>query len=220
VSKERLLALGTKHQYLKGSVLMREGDRSRHVFVLLDGVVKVTGESPDGRMALLAIRMGGDLVGEFEALDDEPRSSTVTTCGAVVGLLLSQADFLAALRRDSHLQLMVTRSILAKLRASDARRVEFAGNDAQTRLARVLRDLAQRYGNRSGDRVAIQAPVTQAELASLTSVAETTVQKALRRLRVSGIIATGRGSVDILDVNALERVAGGHSDSSDIPLHH
>jgi CRP/FNR family transcriptional regulator, cyclic AMP receptor protein len=207
-SRNQLLRYGTTKQYLTGQVLIREGDTTKFVIVLLDGVVKATSVTFEGKETLLAIRVGGDLIGEFAALDEEPRSSTVSTCGAVVGRVIMQSDFLAALQHDRALAQAVDRSIVGKVRAANARRVDFAGYDAPTRLARVLRELAIRYGNRSGNRAVIAWPLTQPELASLASVAEPTAQKALRKLRESGVIATGYRSLTIVDFGALNRIAG------------
>jgi CRP/FNR family transcriptional regulator, cyclic AMP receptor protein len=207
-SRDRLLSLGTTRQYLAGQVLIREGDTTKFVVALLDGVVKATGLALDGKEALLAIRVGGDIVGEFAALDGEPRSSTITTCGTVVGRVIRQADFLAALNRDDLLAGAVNRAVVAKVRAANERRVEFTGYDAPTRLARVLRELAVRYGERSDNRVVIAWPLTQPELASLAAVAEPTAQKTLRALRERGVIATGYRSLTIVDLDALNRIAG------------
>src|SRR5450755_3188597 len=77
-ARDRLLRLGAMVQYPGPSrILIREGERSRFIAVILDGVVKVTGQVYGGRDALLAIRMGGDVVGEFAAIDEGPRSATV-----------------------------------------------------------------------------------------------------------------------------------------------
>jgi CRP/FNR family transcriptional regulator, cyclic AMP receptor protein len=207
-SLERLLRPGITKQYATGDVIIREGDTSKFVVALLDGVVKATGLTLDGKEALLAIRVGGDIVGEFAALDERSRSSTITTCGAVVGRVMGQADFLAAMRQDVLLGQGVNRAILAKLRDANERRVEFAGYDAPTRLARVLRELAVRYGDHAGNRVVISWPLTQTELASLATVAEPTAQKALRLLREQGVITTGYRSVTVVDFVALDRIAG------------
>jgi CRP/FNR family cyclic AMP-dependent transcriptional regulator len=207
-SLNRLLRTGITKQYLQGQMLVHEGDTTRFVVALLDGVVKATGLTLDGKEALLAIRVGGDLIGEFAALDEQPRSSTITTCGIVVGRVIRQADFLAALGDDSLLAQTVNRSILAKLRAANVRRVEFTGYDAPTRLARVLRELAVRHGERSGNQVVIAWPLTQTELASLAAVAEPTAQKALRVLRERGIVATGYRNLTILNFEGLDRIAG------------
>lgn len=207
-SRDRLLESGTMREYPADRRLITQGDRRAFVVVLLDGVVKATGVSSGGKEVLLAIRVGGDIVGELAALDNRPRSSTVTTCGPVTGCVIMQADFLAVLSRDKSLAQAVNRSVVAKLRAGNERRMEFAGFDAPTRFARVIRELAVAYGERSGNRVTIGWPVTQIELASLASVAEPTAQKALRRLREAGVISTGYRSLTIEDFGELNRVAG------------
>jgi CRP/FNR family transcriptional regulator, cyclic AMP receptor protein len=112
------------------------------------------------------------------------------------------------LRQDNLLAEAVNRAVVAKLRAANARRIEFAGYDAPTRLARVLRALAVQYGDRTGNRVVIPWPLTQPELASLAAVAEPTAQKALRTLRERGVIETGYRSLTILDLDELNRIAG------------
>lgn len=199
---------GTMREYSADHRLVSQGDRSTFVIVLLDGVVKATGVSSAGKEALLAVRVGGDIVGEFAAIDGEPRSSTVTTCGPVTGLIIVRPNFLAAMANDTSLAEAVSRSVVAKMRVGNERRLEFAGFDASTRFARVIRELAVTYGERSGDRVVLNWPVTQSELASLASVAEPTAQKALRRLREAGVITTGYRSLTIENFPELNRIAG------------
>lgn len=208
VSRDRLIGQGTIREYPADHVLIRMGEVTTFVLILLEGIVKATSVTSDGKEVLLAVRVGGDLVGEFAAMDSRPRSSTVTTCGPVVGCVLGQSDFLGMLRRDEALARQVERSVLGKLRFANERRVEFAGYDAQTRVARVLRALAAAYGERSGNKVALNWPLTQTELASLSSVAEPTVQKALRRLREAGVIATGYRNLMIEDFGELNEIAG------------
>ena len=86
--------------------------------------------------------------------------------------------------------------------------MEFAGFDAHTRFARVLRALAVGYGERSGNRISISWPVTQNELASLASIAEPTAQKALRELRKAGVISTGYRTWTVENFSELDRIAG------------
>ena len=208
-SLRNLLGPGRTKQYLAGEMIIREGETTTFVVALLDGVVKATGLTLDGKEALLAIRVGGDIVGEFAAMDGRPRSTTITTCGVVVGRIIRQADFLAALREDESLSNAVNKAILAKVRAANERRVEFTGFDAPTRLARVLREIAVRYGERSGNRVVLAWPLTQTELASLAAVAEPTAQKALRVLRERGVVSTGYRAFTITDFQQLDKIAGG-----------
>ncbi len=207
-ARDQLLRLGTLVQYPGPSrILIRQGEQSRFVFVILDGVVKVTGQANGGRDALLAIRMGGDIVGEFAALDAGPRSATVTTCGALVARIIKSGDFLECLRRDPDISHAVNRSIVAKTRTSNARRLDFSSCDVPTRLARVLYEIAVTYGSRAGNRAVIRWPLTQPELASLAGGAEPTVHRALRELREGGVVSTGYRTITVLDIDKLHRIA-------------
>ena len=207
-ARGRLLAAGSQTRYAAGHVLMREADRTGFVVVLLNGVVKATGHGRDGREILLAVRMGGDLVGEFAGLDGLPRSATATTCGPVVARVVSRGDFLDCLRRDPQIARAVTESTVSKLRSANAYRVDFTGCDAATRVARVLYQIAIN-GQRTGAGSVIQWPITQPELATLCGASEPTVHKTLRKLRESGIITTGYRTIKVEDLAGLDAIALG-----------
>lgn len=206
-SLDRMLSLGTQVRYSADRVLMAESDSSNFVLVLLDGVVKATGQTHDGRDALLAVRVGGDLVGELAAMDGKPRSATVTTCGPVLARVVRRSDFLDCLRTDPAIAQAVNESVVAKLRVANNHRVDFTGCDAATRLARVLHQIALTYGERAGEGAVIRWPITQPELATLSGAAEPTVQKALRRLRETGVVATGYRSIRVKDLALLSSIA-------------
>lgn len=203
-----LLGLGTQKQYPEsGKVLIREGSESTVVYLLLAGSVKVTGATGTGGDALLAVRVGGDAVGELSALNAQPRLATVTTAGRVRALVIKRADFLGALNRDPELALAVARGVSDKLRTATSRRIDFTGCDVITRLARVLLDLAERYGGKTREGRTLGCPLTQGELASLAGAAEPTVQRALRQLKAEGLVATGYRETTVLDMDALRRRA-------------
>ncbi|MGW2488805.1 Crp/Fnr family transcriptional regulator [Streptomyces sp. NPDC001606] len=206
-ARARLLTLGVRARYDPDRILMREADHTDFVLILLDGVVKATGRTQDGRDALLAVRMGGDLVGELAALDGDPRSATVTTCGPVVARMATRAAFLDCLRREPRIADAVNRSVVAKLRSANAHRINFTGCDVGTRLARVLHHLAMTYGERAGAGAVIHWPITQPELATLAGAAEPSVHKALRRLRRAGAVSTGYRTVRVDDLARLHAIA-------------
>ncbi|WTW99564.1 Crp/Fnr family transcriptional regulator [Streptomycetaceae bacterium NBC_01309] len=206
-ARAQLLALGVQVRYPADRVLMRESDPTDFVLVLLDGVVKVTGRTHDNRDALLAVRMGGDLVGEFAALDGGARSATVTTCGPVAARSATRAEFLDCVRRNPQIAQGLNASVVAKLRTATAYRIDFTGCDVATRLARVLHQIAVRYGEPDGTGAVIRWPITQPELAALAGAAEPSVHKALRRLRESGVLSTGYRAIRIDDLAELHRIA-------------
>lgn len=208
-AREVLLTAGGLVRYAPGRVIVREGDKTSFVVVLIDGMVKVTSATRDGQGVLLAIRTGGDLIGEYAALDGLPRSATVTACGPVRARLLNREEFLDCLKRDPRIDEVVKASVVGQLRTSISYRVDFTGLDVATRVARVLCRFAKTYGHPIGASTQIDWPITQQELASLCGAAEPTVQKALRGLRSAGVVSTGYRSVRIEDFAELSHIAFG-----------
>ncbi|MGW4003145.1 Crp/Fnr family transcriptional regulator, partial [Streptomyces nigra] len=123
--------------------------------------------------------------------------SRATTCGPVGTRTVSRSEFLRCLRERPGIAHAVHQSVVAKLRAANAHRVNFVGCDAATRLARVLHHLVMTYGERDGDGAVLRWPITQPELATLAGASEPSVQKALRRLRNDGVITTGYRSIRV-----------------------
>jgi CRP-like cAMP-binding protein len=74
--------------------------------------------------------------------------------------------------------------------------------------ARVARDLVERAGLSGPLRSGIHLIVTHQSLADATGSVREVVARALQNLKHEGIIATGRGSVRVLDPDALTRLAG------------
>ena len=212
--RDRLLATGEDRRYQARQVLMREGEYGDCVLVLVDGLVKAVGAAYEGRDVLLAIRMGGDLVGELAGMDGKPRSATVIACGPVTARRIAAGAFRDFLRREPHIAAAVATSLTGKLRAANSYRVDFAGCDAKTRMTRALYHLAMTYGRPSRDGhpaegTALRLPVTQPELATLCGISDTTGHRALSELSAAGLISTGYGAIMVADVARLRPAAFG-----------
>src|SRR5689334_14717734 len=92
--RQALQARGTVRRFPRGNALAHSGQIGDRVLILLDGHVKLTRVTDDGRDVLLAIRGPGDLVGEQSAIDGLPRSASVVALDAVEALALTPDDFL------------------------------------------------------------------------------------------------------------------------------
>jgi CRP-like cAMP-binding protein len=141
------------------------------------------------------------------ALDGRPRLATVTTAGPVTARVIGRGEFTGLLGRDSDLSVAIASSVADKLRTATSRRVDFAGCDVTTRFARVLLDLAQRYGEQTLEGRRICCPLTQTELATLAGAAEPTVQRTLRQLKAEGIVSIGYRETTVLDMGLLRQRA-------------
>lgn len=201
--RDAFLHAGRFREFQTGQALVFEGDRSTYVHLVVDGFVKVTCAAGGGKTALLAIRAGGDLIGELAGLDDEPRSATVTATGAAVTSYMTQSQFRAFLDAHPATSRAVSTTIAAKLRSATRRRIDFSGLDVRTRLARVLIELADRYGVPTKTGTGIDVYATQSELAGMIGASEVAVNRRLSELRAEGIVDTGHGRITIIDVKLL-----------------
>ncbi len=202
-----MLQIGLYREYASEEIVMREGDTTNFVVLLLNGWVKVTAATENGGFALLAIRHGGDLVGELAGVDSEPRSATVTAAGAVLAKVILAEAFVAFLRRQPDVHQIVTSTIATKLRSATRRRVEFGGCPVAVRVARVILELERAYGGAAGGGRSVGVSLTQPELAALVGAAEPTVHKVLRELRQRNVLDTGYRTVVIHDIGALRLAA-------------
>lgn len=208
VYRDELLRLGTARQYAGGSVLLREGERSTHVLLFLTAVAKVTANLENGQMALLGIRVSGDIVGEMAAIDGGPRSATMTTCGETELRIIHRAEFVAFLRSCPEANIAVSGMISRRLRWANRRRMDFKGYPPRIRLARVLVELAEAYGHTDLDGVILLADLTQNELGAFVGADTDTIGKALRRLRDDDkVIRTRYRKITICDLHALKTLA-------------
>ncbi|MFG2942639.1 Crp/Fnr family transcriptional regulator [Streptomyces sp. NPDC048282] len=200
-----LMGLGHGVAYPAGQITIREADTSDFALLLLGGMVKVTARAQDGREALLAVRMAGDLVGEFAGIDGQPRVGTVTACGRVLARYILRSELLECTKQHPGIGLALSASVVAKLRTATGRIVDFTGCDVLGRLARILHHLAVIYG--PPGRNEVRLPLSQPEMATLVGAAESSIHKALRALRDSGAVVTGYRRVTILDLEHLARIA-------------
>jgi CRP/FNR family cyclic AMP-dependent transcriptional regulator len=199
-----LSGLGRTVVYPPGMVMCVEGDPATHVFVLVNGWVKIVGVTSEGHELTLALRGRGDTVGELAAETTGYRTATIQAVGTVRALLVPYDTFSSFL--DAHdgadraYRRMVTR------RWNDAEsmlRTRSVTSGAQ-RLAALLLELADQHD--SGVRMTMM--LTQDELASLTGASRATVTRALSNWRQRGIIRTGQRDITITDLGALRKIAG------------
>jgi len=180
-------------------VLLRQGDTTQHVHVVLAGCVKIARSETDGSRAILTLRAAGDVVGDLAAVDLQPRLATVTALTTTITRLLTGPQFRRFLTRPAFAVGFATYTV-SRLRTSDAQRAALAVLPVRDRLARALIQL-DRESRRADGQPAIR--LSQAELAELVGASRNAVVTELTALREAGIVATGRREVTIVDPAAL-----------------
>ena len=137
-------------------------------FLIMRGCVKILADSADGRLVLLSVRMPGELIGELAPLDGQARSATGRAAGPVVTRAIGASALNEYLAAHPAADLAVRNRIVARLREATQKRIQ-VNNAAPVprRLAWALCLLGERYGVPVAGGVLIDAPLSQADIASL-----------------------------------------------------
>jgi CRP-like cAMP-binding protein len=203
-----LLRIGTLRRYPSGHRILTLGERSNHLILIVAGSVRVTARAPGGAEVLLAIRIGGDLVGEMAGLVDEPRSADVTTAVSTDVREISLREFGEFQRRHPQATYDLQRALAAKLRFATRRQVDFGGYSVAARVSRVLVDLAVDYGEPGPDEsTVIDLRLRQPDLAAMVGASPRPVERALSELRADAILQTRYRKIVIIDMPELARRA-------------
>jgi CRP-like cAMP-binding protein len=191
-----LIAAGVPVHFLDRQVLFHQGDAGRHVYVLRRGAVKVVRGEPDGEQTILTVRSGGDVLGDFAALDRGPRSATVIALGPVTAQLVTAQQFQAFVNRPS-VAPGFTRYTVDRLHEADVQRGELAMLPVKVRLARTLLRLADESVVR----------MAQQDIARYLGASRNAVVEELSLLRAAGVIDTGRQAIVVRDPERLRLIA-------------
>lgn len=118
VSKLKLIALaGQRLHYAKGDVILRQGDRARAVYVMMEGEAEIF-RSVDGPPVRLAVVGPGALVGEIGIILEQPYSGTIIALTEVTALQIDDLTFLELLKQVPQLSMALIKELSRRLIAT------------------------------------------------------------------------------------------------------
>jgi CRP-like cAMP-binding protein len=123
---ERLAERGVLRRFPASAVLMRQGETSRTMHVILAGRVRVERWLADERVVKLAELGPGDVVGEMGLLDGAPRSATVTAIEDTETLEIHATVLAVVLIENPSVSSALLRVLSRRLRSADELLVEMS----------------------------------------------------------------------------------------------
>ena len=139
--------------------------------IIVDGRVKISIASEDGRERDIALFQSGDCFGEMALLDGSNRSATATAVDATETMVLFRQGFLDLLGENSELIADVNTMLVQRLSNVNQMLGDMVFLDVPTRVAKQLLALAETYAEdaKPGDQIVV--PLGQDELARLVGPA-------------------------------------------------
>jgi CRP/FNR family cyclic AMP-dependent transcriptional regulator len=168
-------------RYGKHQFIVREGDPGDTFFILVKGSVSVCRIAPDGRETILSILKEGDFFGEMSMFDSSLRSASIKTLTEVEVGAIRQADFLILLDRNPRIGRSLVIALSERLRAANALIAATTSQDIRARLASLLLNLGDQFGERVDNGTRITLRLTNQEMANMIGTTRETVNRTLNR---------------------------------------
>ena len=122
--------------YQRGEVIFHEDDPADRMHIIVEGRVKISIASEDGRERDIALFQSGDCFGEMALLDGSNRSATATAVDATETMVLLRQDFLDFLGENPELAADVNALLVQRLRNVNQLLGDMVFLDVPTRVAK------------------------------------------------------------------------------------
>jgi len=187
--RQVLRQVSATRRYAAGEIIFAPERDPDSVFLLQSGLARIYRLSEGGMETTFGYVSDGDVFGEFVAFGDFPRESFAQAVRESAVWKIPGQTFNQVLTSQPRLVFEVARQLAERLKRIEGRVESLACRDVRARVARILLELAADFGHRDDQgRTVIDAPVTQAEIATLVGSTRQSVNASLGDLERAGII--------------------------------
>ncbi|MBS1190469.1 MAG: Cyclic nucleotide-binding:Bacterial regulatory protein, Crp [Rhodocyclaceae bacterium] len=182
---EHLSRVARRRRAERGEFIVREGESTDFLYILLSGRAKVTNSDEEGKEIILAILGPGEFFGEMGLIDESPRSADVVAQEACELLVLGAAEFQRCWRENFPVAKKLMQILVGRLRDADRKIESLALLDVYGRVARLLLEMSE---EQDGRRV-VKRKISKQEMARMIGASREMVTKVMRDLEAGSYIA-------------------------------
>lgn len=193
-------------RYARGEMVFAPTPRPHSVYLLQGGLVRIYRLSEGGGETSFGYVAPGEVFGELPAFGDYPRESFAQAVRPSQVWKIPCENFQRVLAARSALALQVTRQIGDRLKRIETRVEDLVFRNVRTRIARMLGELAEDFGQVENGYRVIDIPITQSELATLVGATRQTVNQTLRELSDEGLIGRDNRRIVVLQPELLSQL--------------
>ncbi len=190
-------------KFENGNLIFLEESEGKNLFFVVEGSVKVTRLSKDGREVILAMLNAGDFFGEMSLLDGEARSANVIALEKTEVLSLNRDDFLVVLHDYPKIAIQLLKEMTSRLRKSDRQIVSLSLSDAEKRIALCIVRFADEQGVIKNGQVTIPKIPIQQDIANMAGTSRETVSRAMSLLTEEKYIERNGKQLKILNYKSF-----------------
>lgn len=195
--------LAVRQVYKKDNMVLIEEEIGSTMFIILDGRVKISRISDDGREVILSILSEGDFFGEMSILDGQNRSANVVTLEDSKIMIIRREDFLQMLHDYPQIAINLLKELAQRLRRSDSQIKSLSLQNATGKVASTLLRIADDSGKIFRGQVEIPRLPPQQDLANMAGTSRETISRVLKSLTKRGYLRKEGSRLIILDYESF-----------------
>jgi cAMP-binding proteins - catabolite gene activator and regulatory subunit of cAMP-dependent protein kinases len=200
--------MGQKHIYLnfkKNDFIYFPEEQSSHIYMVVNGRVKIGHYLDDGQEAVNSILTNGEIFGELAMAGEEKRKDFAQAMEENTVICPLSLDELKALMKDNHeLSFKLLKLVGFRLMKLERKLELLVYKDARTRVIEFLKDAASWKGKKVGYETMIPTRLTHKDIAALTGTSRQTVTTILNELKEKNLINFDRKKILIRDLENLK----------------
>jgi CRP-like cAMP-binding protein len=177
--------------------------------IVLRGWAKTTTVRADRKLIVLSVRGRDETIGESGWLGGRPHSVNVQALDRMKVLAIPVARFASFINAHPHAAVVLAEAMVDRWYESDQRMTAQIAATGPGRLATVLIEFADRYGNPAptGGAISMTLPLNHSELAAMIGLCRESVARIFTTWRRQGIVSTERRWITIRAPSSLREIA-------------
>lgn len=199
-----------------GKALCWEGDAAKHLFQVVEGVVRLQRIIGEGRRVITAFHFAGDLIGAFLQGDFLFTAEAVTDCKI---RRVARKTFQENVAKCDALRPEYIALLCHETAAAHEQMVLLSKKNAEERLCSFIVELARRPGGQPRQGL-LRVPMNRQDIADYLGLTIETVSRTITKLSSRGVIAPeGRHDLRIVSMGKLVQLSGNADDFTDKSCH-
>ncbi|EDM81471.1 Cyclic nucleotide-binding:Bacterial regulatory protein, Crp [Plesiocystis pacifica SIR-1] len=184
-------------------VIYLPGDPGEQIFFINGGRVKTSKVTRDGKELTLAYRGAGQIFGELAVIDGSPREEMAEAMKNAIITELPIEVFRELLMEDTKLCFAFMSEVGRRRKQLETKLEHLVFKDVQAKLAALLLELGDEYGQETEDGLQIGLKITHQEMANLIGSTRETISLTLAQFKKKKLLNMNGRTVVLLDQEGL-----------------
>lgn len=202
----KVKSMGEKHQFItykRNEFIYMPADSATHIYMVVNGRVKIGHYLENGDEVLSAILTKGEIFGELAMAGEDIRRDFAQAMDEATVCPLTTEELKDLMYENKELSFKILKLIGLRIMKLERKLELLVFKDARTRIIEFLKDAAAWKGVKVGFETMIQTRLTHKDIASLTGTSRQTVTTILNELKEKNLINFNRKQILIRDLDKL-----------------